>query len=139
MEKFTDFLRAKRLEKRIPLRRVCWLTGITAMDYSRMERGVVKPDEASVNAIVTHFGLSEADNEKLVKLADKDRRNKRWKPAKQDLLPAFICTYDGHRPTKEELDKLFEFFDKSDSGNEDGTEGKSPSEQITQTKKGHGK
>ena len=112
MEKFTDFLRSKRMEKRITLRMACSLTGIDPVEYSKMERGVVRPEKSKVDAIVENLGLSDEDNGKLVELADKDRNDKDWKPANQELVPAFICTENGRPPTKEELEKVLDFLDR---------------------------
>jgi len=111
-QEFTDFLRLKRREKRMTLRRMCELTGINPVDYSRMERGMTPPVK-DVGVIADVLELSDEDSRKLCFLAEVARVN--WSPAeRKPLFPAFIEFEDGHVPTKEELKSLFEWFDSND-------------------------
>lgn len=112
-EKFHEFLHAKRVERKIPLKRICWLTGIVVTDYARIELGLVKPNEKDVDAIVKHFGLSSKDNIKLERLAMKI--GKRWKLVERNDIPEVLKDSKKTHFIQKELEPLFEFFDKIDS------------------------
>ena len=115
-EKFHEFLRAKRVERQIPLKRICWLTGVVVTDYARVELGLARPDDKQVDAIVKHFGLSSADNVKLQRLAMKI--GKRWKPVVLEDAPEILKNTDERYFMQKELEPLFEYFDKKDLGDE---------------------
>ena len=109
MSEFTDFLSTKRRKKRVTLRSICAMTGISPVDYSLMEAGVIPPIMECIGIIASKLGLSKKDESILETLALESRRN--WKPTDRKFQPAFIEFSSGRTPTGDDLEKVMRLMD----------------------------
>ena len=113
LERFGDFLRKRRLSLGSSLRAFCQSFGEDPSNWSKMERGLLKPP-SSVSRLcemAKRLGIEEMEEkQRFLDLADAERgripediqKNKRW----VSHLPVFFRTIRGEVPTEEELLKL---------------------------------
>jgi transcriptional regulator with XRE-family HTH domain len=121
---FGEFIKKRRLDQEISLREFCRLMGIDPSNWSKVERGIIKPPQ---------------DEEKLKRIAEivkiefgtplwqemKDRAKIDVGSIPEDIcldsrvlnsLPIFFRTLRSEKP--EELERLIEFIRKAESSEE---------------------
>ena len=112
MNKFGEFVKAKRIEKRISLREFCRRIDYDASNWSKIEREFATPpkDEQIIEKIAEVLQLTKGSVEynQLFDLAAVAFIPKNLMDDEQLLekLPVFFRTIRGETPTKEELELI---------------------------------
>ncbi len=113
--KFGDFIKEKRLELRLSLRKFCELCELDPSNWSKIERGrlPLTYDRAYLEQIanVLELEVGSADWQKFFDLAVIAKGVIPEYVYSDDevleALPIFFRTASGEKPTKEELEKIF--------------------------------
>lgn len=112
---FGNFIKEKRLNMNISLREFCRHMDMDPSRWSKIERGLLYPptDEAWLAECAKWFGmsLSEAiDLFNLARLTIIAPKRPLSDAEVADVLPAFVCTATGKRPTKEQLHNIIDLI-----------------------------
>ncbi|MFC1736298.1 helix-turn-helix domain-containing protein [Candidatus Hydrogenedentota bacterium] len=121
---FGEFIKTRRLEMGLTLRKFCNLHGEDPSNWSKLERGVSPaPGYARVLEICQHLGFSDDDprKEEIFDLADADKgripKDIMNDPKLVGHLPALFRTLRGDPPTEEELMKLADLVREAHTDN----------------------
>jgi transcriptional regulator with XRE-family HTH domain len=111
---FGEFIKRRRIEKEISLRKFCQLTGYDASNWSKVERGLLKPPQADGKlkkiASVLKIEVNSREWEEMKDTARIDAgiiphdilEDKRV----VNSLPMFFRTIRSEKPSSKDLDKL---------------------------------
>lgn len=113
---FGEFVRAKRLERRITLRAFSQALGYDPANYSRIERGLAQPpateERLRAMAALLGIGLDTADYREMRRLASLGRgeipRAALSDPEVVAKLPVLFRTLEGDKVDDAMMDELFE-------------------------------
>jgi transcriptional regulator with XRE-family HTH domain len=119
---FGEFIKSRRIEKEISLRKYCQLTGFDASNWSKVERGLLKPPQAEgkLKKIANVLKI-EVNSREWEEMKDKARVDAGIIP--QDILndkkivnslPMFFRTIRSEKPSSKDLDKLIAIIKKGD-------------------------
>lgn len=120
---FGEFLKAKRAEKRLTLRKFCELNNFDPGNISKLERGLMQPpqSEEKLLAYAEALGIKKGSDD-YIQLFDLSYAGNKVLPVKNikdeevlRKLPAFFRTLDRKGLTTEKLDRLIELV-KEDLG-----------------------
>jgi len=118
MTSFGDYIRSLRNERMLSLRDVCKTTGYDPSNWSKMERGILPPpsDESTLKSWAKALEIKH-DSEKFSNFMDLAVMASGTIPEDvlsnekaAEYIPAFFRTIRGQKPSKEELDRLFELL-----------------------------
>ncbi len=114
--KFGGFVRAKRLEQNLSLRKFCNVLQIDPSNWSKIERGVLPltTEENKLKEMIELLKLSEEDTERfkdLAMLARKEIPEKVYSDQEiLDALPVLFRAADGQRPTRKQREMLIKLI-----------------------------
>lgn len=119
MATFGEHIKKLRSERKITLREFCRQTAIDPSNWSKVERGILKPpqDKKVLNQIADTLKIEEGGEEwsTMMDLAAISfiPRNLIDNELLLQQLPVFFRTIRGQRPTEEELEKLLKLIKDS--------------------------
>jgi len=120
VNKFAQFLREKRIEERITLREFCKKTEQDPSNYSKLERGKLRPPqkEEVLKNYAKALNIEYKSNEWFI-LTDLAATGNHILPADiasdeeiLEMLPAFFRTVRGRKPTSKDIDQLIDLLKK---------------------------
>ena len=107
---FGKYIKEKRIEKEVTLRQFCKLHGFDPSNWSKTERGLLKPPSCQkmLRAIKTSLGLSDPQGSYMIALAAKEFIPKRMTEGELvNALPVFVTTTTNEMPDEETLEELY--------------------------------
>lgn len=117
MRYFHDYVRAKRLERKLTLREFCRKAALDPSNWSRIERGVADPPKSieMLSRLASVLEFSQEEFATLKDLALIESIPPELRPAEDVLekLPILFRTARGEKPTEEELRRLYEILEKN--------------------------
>jgi transcriptional regulator with XRE-family HTH domain len=117
MKYFHDYVKAKRLERKLTLREFCRKAALDPSNWSKIERGVADPPKSieMLSRIATVLEFRQEELATLKDLALIEFIPPELRPADDVLekLPILFRTARGEKPTKEELRRLYEILEKN--------------------------
>ena len=117
MRYFHDYVRAKRLERKLTLREFCRKAALDPSNWSRIERGVADPPK-SIEMLSRLASVLEFSHEEFATLKDMAiivSIPPELRPGEDVLekLPILFTTALEEKPTEEELGRLYEILEKN--------------------------
>ena len=117
MKHFHQFVQEKRMERELSLRQFCKEAALDPSNWSKIERGLAKQGQSPeiLERISNVLNLDEKERQTLKDLAIIDSIPAELMPEEKvvESLPIFFRTVRGDKPSKEELNLLYQMISKA--------------------------